>query len=102
MKAFTVVISPTAQGHIDKITGWWRENRPKNPTLFEDELEKATQQLAAFSNAGLPYRESVGGTIRRLLLRNSRYYVYCRVFDEHSIVQIMAVWHASRGRGPRL
>ena len=102
MKVFTVVVAPTAQDHIDAIASWWRENRPKNPTLFDDEFEKAIEQLRTFPNAALPYRSSPEGMVRRLLLRGSRYYVYCQVFEDSSIVHVVAVWHVSRGAGPTL
>jgi plasmid stabilization system protein ParE len=43
-----------------------------------------------------------GGTRRHVLLRRIRYYVYFRVVNDGALVEILAVWHASRGRRPRL
>ncbi len=38
--------------------------------------------------------------VRRLLLRATRYHVYYRVRDE--TLEVLAVWHATRGTGPGL
>jgi len=102
MKAFRVFIAPEAKRHIDAITVWWRENRTKNPTLFEDEIEAAIARLASFPKVARPYREVGNREIRRLCLRGSNHYVYCVIYEDRELVQVVAVWHTSRGLGPSL
>ena len=38
--------------------------------------------------------------LRRVLLRRTRYHVYYRARGE--VLEVLAVWHASRGAGPGL
>jgi hypothetical protein len=38
--------------------------------------------------------------VRRLLLRATRYHVYYRVREE--TLEVLALWHATRGTGPGL
>jgi hypothetical protein len=48
------------------------------------------------------YRETKGRTIRRLLMPRTSYHVFFEVNDRQEKVHVLAVWHAVRGRGPRL
>ena len=41
------------------------------------------------------------GNVRRVLLARVRYYVYYRVTSAGE-VEVLALWHASRGRAPHL
>ncbi len=40
--------------------------------------------------------------VRRLHLKRIRYYLYYRVKDDPQQVEILALWHTSRGTGPDL
>lgn len=51
---------------------------------------------------GVIYTERRGRTIRRLLLPRSRYHLYFTYDEAADIVEVRAVWHAGRGRGPLL
>ena len=50
---------------------------------------------------GVPLRGRHRG-LRRLVLHKTRYYVYYRVFDAAREVEVVAVWHTSKGMGPPL
>jgi plasmid stabilization system protein ParE len=39
---------------------------------------------------------------RRVYLTRIRYYVYFQIADDEELVEILALWHASRGSGPPL
>jgi len=72
--------------------------RDKAPHAFDDDLEQVVAQLRAHPQ--LVGRLERDGTRRRVLLRRLRYYLYFRVVDGGERVQILALWHMSRGRAP--
>jgi plasmid stabilization system protein ParE len=83
------------------IDSWWRGNRPASPNLFREELAAALERLEAAPLASRRYeREDQASGLRRLLLPRSRYFVYFEVADDY--VSVLAIWHASRGKGPPL
>ncbi len=93
-----VELSAEAQAQVDRIDAWWRENRQAAPNLFTEELTAALRVLAETPALGMRYAPRP--SIRRLLLRRTRYHLY--VTEEASKVYVVAVWSAHRGRGPRL
>jgi plasmid stabilization system protein ParE len=85
----------------DAIDSWWRANRRASPNLFRDELDAALERLETSPLTTRAYgQEGQPMALRRLLLPRSRYFVYFEV--EGNSVQVLAVWHASRGKGPPL
>ncbi len=95
-------VAPRARAQIQTIAAWWRANRQAAPDLFARELAEALEGLTVRPTAGAPYAERRGITIRRLLLKRSRYHVYFSWEEEARTVRVRAMWHASRGHGPRL
>jgi plasmid stabilization system protein ParE len=69
--------------------------------LFDEELRAALDQLRTAPQLGSFYRVTTGQEHRRLLLPKTRYHVYYRVVIS-GVVQVVAVWSALRGRGPRI
>ena len=102
MKQYEVVLAPAAYAQARKISAWWRENRPSVPDLFDDEIGAVLERLANAPKAGLSYLTIRSQPIRRLLMARSSYNVYFETHEERTLVRIVAVWHAARGRGPRL
>jgi plasmid stabilization system protein ParE len=100
--AYAVIVAPSARAHAQQIDEWWRENRPKAPDLFARELEAAFARVAATPMIVAVFREAKGRTIRRLLMPRTSYHVFFEVNERHHKVHVLAVWHAARGRGPRL
>lgn len=97
-----VVFTENALAQLEQIDTWWHTNRPENPTLVEAEIREAIQALSAQPEVGTVFtRRGVRG-VRRLLLSRSQYHVYYRVNRDEKLVQIVAVWHASRKKGPPL
>ena len=98
--SFAVEFGPVARTNIETIHDWWVQNRPSAVDLFQQELDDAVDMLRLLPEVGLryPYQKIKG--LRRLLLRATRYHVYY-VFDG-SLVTIVSVWSAVRGRGPDL
>jgi plasmid stabilization system protein ParE len=80
--------------------GWWRRNRDKAPAAFDEDIEAALALLADNAAIGAPYRSSRHGNVRRYLIDRIRYYIYFRITDDS--IQVLRIWHASRGTPPRL
>lgn len=95
-------IAPRAEGHIRTVSAWWRKHRPAAPLLFALEVADALELLAAMPTLGVYYAQRRGRTIRRLLLPRSRYHIYFTYDETADVVEVRAVWHAMRGRGPSL
>ena len=102
MSLYTVELAPVAQNQADTIDIWWRTHRLAASNLFDDEMAAAIGRLSTTPPLGAPYREFKGRAVHRLLLARTSYHVYFHVQEEQRRVRVLAVWHASRGREPRL
>jgi len=94
--------SPRAQRRVKAVAKWWRENRPAAPTLFDDELQAAIDQLKVHPTLGLEYQYIEDRIVRRILLPASAQHVYYVVDGEREVITIYTVWGARRGRTPKL
>jgi plasmid stabilization system protein ParE len=95
-----VEVSDLANAQIDAAERWWRLNRPKAPNAIREELERASQLISARPNVGAKARNVSLPGVRRLRIARVRYYVYYRVVSDPDQVEILALWHESRGSGP--
>lgn len=98
MSTYEVIIAPRAAADLAAVNAWWRENRPAAPALFIDEF---TAVLAEGNLRGMLVRR-IDPPVRRVLLVRTRYHVYYDFEHEMRRVQVLAIRHAARGRGPRL
>jgi plasmid stabilization system protein ParE len=85
---------------IDRASRWWRENRDKAPEAFDDDFAEALDRIRTNPGRGMPVSARRVG-VRSVWLDRIGYYVYYRLVDDE-IVEILALWHASRGSRPRL
>jgi plasmid stabilization system protein ParE len=99
---YSVIVAPRARTHARRIDEWWREHRANVPSLFARELEAAFVRVAAGPMGFAVFRETKGRVIRRLLMPRTSYHVFFEVDQRQQKVHVLAIWHASRGRGPRL
>lgn len=81
---------------------WWVANRPKAPDIFAVELERALQILASQPLIGSRARNVKLAGVRRLHLPRVHYHLYYRVTPQPEVVEILALWHTSRGTSPNL
>lgn len=102
MTGYTVEFAAVAERHARLIAAWWDANRPAAPDLFLDELAGAIEQISHAPMSGSPYSAPRLAGIRRLLLRRTGYHVYYSVAEGTRTVTVRAIWHAARGRAPRL
>ncbi|MCC6197722.1 MAG: type II toxin-antitoxin system RelE/ParE family toxin [Burkholderiales bacterium] len=95
-----VRVTKRAQTQIDRAAQWWDENRDLAPDAFDDDLAKAFLLLSAEPRVGTPVPNARIEGVRRLHLGRIRYHLYYRVRGGH--VEVLALWHTSRGVGPSL
>jgi plasmid stabilization system protein ParE len=95
-----VRVTKRAQAHIDRAAQWWDENRDLAPEAFDEDLAKAFLLLGAEPGVGAPVLNVRAQGVRRLHLARIRYHLYYRVRGDH--VEVLALWHTSRGAGPGL
>lgn len=89
-------------GQITKASAWWDANRPKAPGAFREEIERALELVSAQPQIGARTGNVKLTGVRRIHLSRIHYYIYYRVKETPESVEILALWHASRGSGPQL
>jgi plasmid stabilization system protein ParE len=101
-KALSVRVAPSAARSIREAAQWWTANRPKAPTAFVEELERALEIITTQPGVGTLIRDVELSGVRRVHLARVRYYLYYRVSSTSDRVEVLALWHSSRGSGPAL
>jgi plasmid stabilization system protein ParE len=101
--AFRILVTATAERHLETIQTWWVVNRPDVPFLFVDEVEAAFERISRAPSSGAVYpRTRLGTSLHRVLLRRTRYHVYYTCDPASRRATIRAIWYAARGRSPQL
>lgn len=95
-----VQVTKRAQAHIDRAALWWDQNRPLAPEALDEELAEAFSLLSTEPDIGAPALNVHARGVRRVHLARVHYYLYYRV--RGSRVEVLALWHTSRGTGPFL
>ena len=98
--ALRVRVSARAASQILKAAEWWAENRPAAPGAIRADIGEALELLARQPGVGTIYHGRKAHDVRRLLLGRIRYFIYYRVTPE--TLDVLAVWHISRGKQPSL
>lgn len=98
--ALRVRVSARAAAQIRRAAIWWAENRSSAPGAIAQDLEESVALLAEQPGIGSKYSGTRAGQVRRLYMGRVGYFVYYRVNGDE--LQVLAFWHARRGRQPRL
>jgi plasmid stabilization system protein ParE len=98
--ALRVKVSARAASHIRLAAEWWSENRPATPGAIRKDIGEALFLLAQQPGLGTTYDGAKAKGVRRLLVGRIRYFIYYRTTPE--AVEVLAVWHVSRGKQPTL
>jgi plasmid stabilization system protein ParE len=96
--ALRYLIKARAQSEITRAAQWWADNRQAAPGALRIELEQALALLVEHPRAGMRVRTPRPGEVRRFLLLRTQYFLYYRVREQQ--LEVLALWHASRGAGP--
>ncbi len=92
----------SAADQITEVAAWWDANRPKAPGVFRQEIERALELVSVQPRIGAKAGNVGLAGVRRIHLSRIHYYLYYRVKESPKIVEILALWHTSRGSGPEL
>ena len=95
-----IEITDRAQTHIAVAAAWWAANRPAAPDALRQELDHVLGLLCVQPEIGLRAPRTTLSGVRRVTLTRIRYYLYYRVTDD--ALQVLALWHTSRGLEPSL
>lgn len=95
-----VRVTKRARAQIDRAALWWEQNRPLAPGALDEELAEAFSLLSAEPGLGAPALNARTEGVRRVHLARVHYHLYYRV--RRSQVEVLALWHTSRGVGPSL
>ena len=98
--ALPIRISPQALAQIEEAADWWAKNRPSAPGAIRQDIGEILNVLARQPGIGVPSRRGRIRGLRRVTLDRVRYYLYYRVAD--GALEVLAFWHTSRGRSPRI
>lgn len=97
-----IEITDLAKEQIRAAEDWWRLHRPKAPNAIREDLERVSSIISIHPELGARARKISLPGVRRLHLNRVRYYVYYWVLLNPERIEILAFWHASRGRPPHL
>ena len=98
--SYRLQVSQRAESQIRVAADWWLENRPKAPEAFSEEIDRAFDLVRALPSVGEPVAHRYLKGVRRMLLGRIRYYLYYQAFSATETVEVLALWHTSRGKGP--
>lgn len=95
-------VSARASSQIRTAASWWLKNRPKAPEAFGEELERGFELLRSLPSAGEAVSHPRLPALRRILLARVRYHLYYTFSPETETIEVLALWHTSRGSAPIL
>lgn len=99
----SVAFTRRASKQVEEAGQWWRENRDKAPEALRQELDQALQLIASQPDVGAIARNINLAGVRRILLSRVRYHLYYRVVVAPArSIQVVGLWHASRGEKAHL
>jgi plasmid stabilization system protein ParE len=98
--ALISLIKPRAAKQIEAAAIWWRDNRPAAPGAIRHDLEAAIGVLVETPGIGTRVENARDPETRRLYLARTQYFLYYRPRGRY--LEIVAFWHSSRERGPKV
>lgn len=102
MTPLPIEITDLAAEHIRDADAWWRKHRLSVPNAVREDLDKAFQMIGVQPHIGSRADDVEMPGVRRVYLGRIKYHLYHRLAEDPLRVQIVALWHKSRGDGPPL
>ena len=99
-EALRIRISPQALAQIEEAADWWSKHRPAAPGAIRQDIAEILAILVLQPGVGMSTRRGRIKGLRRVTLDRVSYYLYYRVAD--GALEVLAFWHTSRGRFPRI
>jgi plasmid stabilization system protein ParE len=98
----SVRIVTSAALAIKEAAEWWSSNRPQAPKAFVEELQRALELIGSQPMIGARARNLKTSGMRRIHLTRVHYYLYYRLTSDSETIDVLALWHTSRGKAPPL
>jgi plasmid stabilization system protein ParE len=98
MQPYTIHITHRAAAQIQRLSAWWQKNRSAAPDAVVVELERTFTLLTMNPKLGTLARNAKLSGVRRIHLATIHHHLYYRVRAD--AVDILALWHTSRGSAP--
>lgn len=95
-----VTFTALAGHHIRKAERWWRENRTLAPNAVRQELEHALALISRHPSFGSRAVNVKMAGVRRIYLPIIKQHLYYHVLESPERVEVLALWHTRRGKGP--
>lgn len=95
-----IKVSARAASHIRRAAAWWQENRLDAPGAIAKDVGESLALLAEHPGIGSKYEGARVPDVRRLYMGRTGYFIYYRADD--ATLSVLALWHARRGRRPKL
>ena len=99
--ALGIRVTSDARKQIREANDWWVENRPAARDLVRTELERAFLLISSQPSLAPPALDPGLEQVRRLHLYRIGYSLYYRLATDGS-VQVLGLWHTSRGSGAQV
>ena len=97
-----VLITASAARAIAEAGEWWVINRPDASEAFAEELEKSLVLVSSQPTIGARSLNVKLPGVRRVHMARIHYHLYYRVAGTPPAVEVLALWHTSRGADPVL
>lgn len=91
-------ITPRAAREIRRVAQWWSANRQDAPGAVRADLEATLAILREQPGIGGEVENASSPGVQRFYLDRVKYWVYYRVRRDE--LQVLSLWHASRGADP--
>src|SRR5258706_9469279 len=98
--ALPIEVEPAAKRQLADAHAWWEVNRPAAPNAIRDDFREMTRTLARTPRIGPRATDTRTPDVRKVFLPRVGFVIYYRVIGSPPILEIMAFWHARRGKGP--
>jgi len=95
-----VKVSARAAAQVRQAAAWWAHNRAAAPGAVAKDVGESLALLAEQPDIGAKYEGDRTSGVRRLFLGRIGYFVYYRATND--TLEVLALWHASRGSQPRV
>ena len=93
-----IKVTRSASLQVQEAANWWVANRNSAPQAFRDDLQQAFDLISQQTGIGAAATNVALQGVRRVYLDRVRYFVYYRVKPDQ--IEILALWHGSRGQDP--
>lgn len=95
-----VEFTDPAADQVREAETWWRLNRRAAPNAIREEIEHLLPIMALQPRIGARAKGVKLKGVRRIHIKRINYHLYYHVTGDPEFLEVVALWHSSRGSGP--